>query len=129
MRGRTWASISMTRLGGRAPKTATTPRLTTQRLMETPVRHLILAAIAATALTLPLAGSASAQSHPAEHMSSCNQAVGQMKFEGWPADRMREMMMSSCLNNHGVIPGAQAQTEQKPVSLHHQNAQKTQRHR
>ena len=95
----------------------------TQIRMETPVNYGILAAtVAVLSLASPLVGTASAQkSHPVEHMNSCNQAIGGMKFEGWPADRMREMMMNSCLNNNGVVPGAQAehqsQHEQKPVSL------------
>jgi len=81
------------------------------------VNYRIFAAVAAVMLASPLVGTASAQTHSPETMSSCNQAVGQMKFEGWPADRMREMMMNSCLSNNGVIPGAQPQREEKPVSL------------
>ena len=81
------------------------------------MNYRILAAVAAIALASPLAGTASAQTRSPETMSSCNQAVGQMKFEGWPADRSREMMMNACLSNNGVIPGAQPQHEQKPVSL------------
>jgi hypothetical protein len=77
------------------------------------MRYLITTALLATALALPL-GSASAQSASADVMARCNQAVGQMKFEGWPADRNREMMMSACLHNGGVVPGAQ---QESPVSL------------
>ena len=77
------------------------------------MRYLITTALLATALALPL-GSASAQNVSADVMARCNQAVGQMKFEGWPADRNREMMMSACQNNGGVIPGA---LQEAPVSL------------
>ena len=76
------------------------------------MRYLITTALLTTALALPFAGSASAQSP--DVMARCNQAVGQMKFEGWPADRNREMMMSACQHNGGVIPGAQ---QESPVSL------------
>ena len=94
------------------------------------MRYYTLAvAMVATTLASPLlVGAASAQNHPPETMSRCNQAVGEMKYEGWPADRMREMMMNSCLNNHGAIPGAQTRNEQKPASLKHQkNASPKQR--
>ena len=77
------------------------------------MRYLITTALLATALALPL-GSASAQSASPEVMARCNQAVGQMKFEGWPADRNREMMMSACQHNGGAVPGAQ---QESPVSL------------
>jgi hypothetical protein len=76
------------------------------------MRYTLMTAIVATTLIAPI-GSAGAQS--AGLMAECNRAVGQMKFEGWPADRNREMMMSSCLHNGGAIPGT-AQQEQ-PVSL------------
>ena len=78
------------------------------------MRYLITTALLTTALALPLAGSASAQSVSADVMARCNQAVGQMKFEGWPADRNREMMMAACQHNGGVVPGAQ---QESPVSL------------
>ena len=59
------------------------------------MRYLITTALLTTALALPLGG-ASAQSFSGDVIARCNQAVGQMKFEGWPADRNREMMMLSC---------------------------------
>ena len=83
------------------------------------MRYLITTALLTTALALPLAGNASAQSVSPEVMARCNQAVGQMKFEGWPADRNRDMMMLACQSNVGSIPGA---TEEKPVSLHRGSA-------
>ena len=70
------------------------------------MRYLITTALLTTALALPL-GSASAQSFSGDVIAQCTRAVGQMKFEGWPADRNREMMMLSCEANGGVIPGAQ----------------------
>ena len=78
------------------------------------MRYLITTALITTALALPLAGNASAQSISPEVMARCNQAVGQMKFEGWPADRNREMMMLACQNNGGAVPGAQ---QESPVAL------------
>jgi hypothetical protein len=77
------------------------------------MRYLITTALLTT-LALPFAGNASAQGVNADVMARCNQAVGQMKFEGWPADRNREMMMSACQHNGGVIPGA---IQESPVSL------------
>ena len=81
------------------------------------MRYLITTALLTTALALPLAGNASAQSASPEVMARCNQAVGQMKFEGWPADRNREMMMAACQHAGGVVPGAQQQ--ESPASLSH----------
>jgi hypothetical protein len=87
--------------------------------MEMSMRTTFVATLLATTLALPFVGNASAQSYSSEVMTSCNQAVGQMKFEGWPADRNREMMMLACQRNGGVIPGGQ---EQKPVALPRQPA-------
>ncbi len=84
------------------------------------MRYLITTVLVATALALPLGG-ASAQGGGADLMARCNQAVGQMKFEGWPADRNREMMMSACLHNDGAIPGAQ---QEAPVALRHAPARR-----
>jgi hypothetical protein len=78
------------------------------------MRYLITTALLATTLALPFAGVANAQSASADVMARCNQAVGQMKFEGWPADRNREMMMSACQHNGGIVPGT---FDQRPVSL------------
>jgi hypothetical protein len=83
------------------------------------MRYLITTALLTTALALPLAGNASAQSASPEVMARCNQAVGQMKFEGWPADRNREMMMAACQHAGGNIPGAGAQQQESPASLSH----------
>ena len=40
-------------------------------------------------------------------MQRCADTVGQMKFDGWPADRNRDMMMRACQANGGTIPGSQ----------------------
>lgn len=72
--------------------------------------------IAVLAVTLPF-GSATAQSP--DVLSRCAQAVGRMKFEGYPADRNRDMMMLACQANGGRIPGA---PEEKPAALHRQPA-------
>jgi hypothetical protein len=81
------------------------------------MRTTLNATLLAVALAVSLVGSASAQSITGEVMTRCNQAVGQMKFEGWPADRNREMMMMACQHNGGVIPGGQSQVEEKPAAL------------
>ena len=78
------------------------------------MRYLITTALLTTALALPFAGSASAQSFSGDVIAQCTRNVGQMKFEGWPADRNREMMMLACEQNGGVVPGA---FDQRPVSL------------
>jgi hypothetical protein len=77
------------------------------------MRYLITTALLTTALALP-PGSANAQSYSGDVIARCNQAVGQMKFEGWPADRNRDMMMLSCERNGGVVPGAQ---QERPAAL------------
>ena len=81
---------------------------------EDVMRYLLTTTLLATALALPLAGNASAQRINEDVMTRCNQAVGQMKFEGWPADRNRDMMMAACQANGGVIPGAQ---QESPAAL------------
>jgi hypothetical protein len=83
------------------------------------MRYLLTTTLLATALALPLAGTASAQRVNEDVMAKCNQAVGQMKFEGWPADRNREMMMAACQHAGGNIPGAQQQgaQQERPASL------------
>jgi len=60
-------------------------------------------------------GGAQAQHYNTDIMTQCMKQVSQYKFEGWPADRNREMMTLACEAHGGHIPGA---TEQKPVSLH-----------
>ena len=82
------------------------------------MRYLLTTTLLATALALPL-GSASAQRINEDVMAKCNQAVGQMKFEGWPADRNREMMMAACQHAGGIVPGAQGaqQQQERPASL------------
>jgi hypothetical protein len=61
---------------------------------------------------------ANAQPYGNDVTAKCAQSVGAMKFEGWPADRNKDMMMLACQNNGGIIPGAR---EESPVSLpqHH----------
>lgn len=74
----------------------------------------------AIVLALPLiaaVGPAQAQRYDTDIMTKCAQSVGQMKFEGWAADRNREMMMLACEQNGGAIPGA---AEERPASLSHQ---------
>jgi hypothetical protein len=78
------------------------------------MRYLLTTTLLATALALPLAGTASAQRINEDVMSRCNQSVGQLKFEGWPADRNREMMMAACRHAGGIVPGAQ---QERPASL------------
>lgn len=78
------------------------------------MRKILLATLLTAASVLPFAGSANAQVHSDAVMRQCAQTVGQMKFEGWPADRNREMMMMACLGNNGSIPGA---VNEKPVAL------------
>ena len=87
------------------------------------MRYLLTTTLLATALALPLAGTASAQRVNEDVMAKCNQAVGQMKFEGWPADRNREMMMAACHHAGGNVPGAQGAQQERPVALP-QKAQK-----
>ena len=50
------------------------------------MRNTLTAAIFAASLVTLFAGNASAQSVSNDVMTSCNQSVGQMKFDGWPAD-------------------------------------------
>ena len=78
------------------------------------MRYLITTALLTTALALPFAGNAGAQSFSGDIIAQCTRAVGQMKFEGWPADRNRDMMMLSCESNGGIIPGAQ---QESPAAL------------
>ena len=77
------------------------------------MRYLLMTAVLA-AVALPLGTSANAQTANDDAIARCNQSVGQMKFEGWPADRNRDMMMLACQSNGGSIPGTNAE---KPVSL------------
>jgi hypothetical protein len=70
---------------------------------------------AAFALSFGAVSTASAQSYSPDVMAKCAQTVGQMKFEGWAADRNKEMMMMSCQSNGGVIPGTTEQSS--PASL------------
>jgi hypothetical protein len=62
-----------------------------------------------------LATPAAAQSYPPAVMQRCNQVVGQMKFDGWPAERNQDMMMRACMANGGTIPGS---GEERPAALH-----------
>jgi hypothetical protein len=82
------------------------------------MRSTLTAAIFAASLVMPFAGSASAQPFSNDVMTSCNHNVGQMKFDGWPAERNREMMMSACQHNGGVVPGSFSnQNQQQPAAL------------
>ena len=81
------------------------------------MRNTLTAAIFAASLVTAFAGSANAQAIPNDVIARCNQSVGQMKFEGWPADRNREMMMSACQHNGGAIPGAWSNQNQQPAAL------------
>ena len=85
------------------------------------MRYLLTTTLLTAALALPLAGNASAQRINEDVMTRCNQALGGMKFEGWPADRNREMMMLACQHNGGVVPGAQ---QEQPAALHRAPARK-----
>jgi hypothetical protein len=86
--------------------------------------RVALAAVLSIPLIFP--GHAFAQNHSPDVMERCAQIVGQMKFEGWPADRNREMMMSACQTNGGQIPGAPSQ--ESPASLQHHHAAAHSRH-
>jgi hypothetical protein len=81
------------------------------------MRTTVITAALAAGFFLPLAGSASAQNYSNDVVTRCNQSVGQMKFEGWPGDRFREMMMLACQQNHGTIPGAWSAPAQQPAAL------------
>jgi hypothetical protein len=63
---------------------------------------------------IALEGSAQAQNFSNDLVGRCSQVVGSMKFEGWSADRNREMMMLACESDGGHIPGA---PQGSPVSL------------
>lgn len=73
----------------------------------------------AAVLSIPLGfpNQALAQNYSPDVMKHCAQIVGHMTFEGWPADRNKEMMMSSCEMNGGQVPGAPSQ--ESPASLQH----------
>lgn len=77
--------------------------------------HVTLALILSIPLGFP--SHALAANYSPEVMKRCEQVVGQMKFEGWPADRNRDMMMNSCEMNGGQVPGAAP--EGSPASLQH----------
>jgi hypothetical protein len=77
------------------------------------MRYSLATAILVSTLVLPL-GAASAQNFSNDVIARCAQVVGQYKFEGYPAERNREMMMLACQSNGGSIPGTNAE---KPVSL------------
>jgi hypothetical protein len=85
---------------------------------EMSMRTLVVTAALAASFALPLPEPASAQTYSSDVMTRCNQSVGQMKFEGWPGDRFREMMMSACQNHGGTIPGARPpEAQQQPAAL------------
>ena len=78
--------------------------------------HVIAASLAAM-VTLGGVTAASAQYYSNDIIADCTHSVGQMKFEGWPADRNREMMMLACEQNGGIIPGTPQ--VQSPAALQH----------
>jgi hypothetical protein len=73
---------------------------------------LVIATLVCAALG---AGTANAQSYDNAVVAQCSRTVGQIKFEGWPADRNRDMMMLACESNGGTIPGGGRET--RPASL------------
>ena len=81
------------------------------------MRNTLTAAMFAASFVTLFATSAGAQPFSNDVMTSCNQSVGKMKFDGWPADRNREMMMSACQHNGGTIPGAWTGENQQPAAL------------
>jgi hypothetical protein len=74
-------------------------------------------AVAAFAAGIALAGmsTAHAQYYNNDVVAHCARQVSQFKFEGFPADRNRDMMMLACEQNGGTVPGA-VQTE-RPAGL------------
>jgi hypothetical protein len=86
--------------------------------MEDPMHRLstrvITLAAGLSVLFIALERTAQAQNFSNDAIAHCAQVVGQIKFEGWPADRNREMMMLACESNGGQIPGA---TQGSSVSL------------
>ncbi|HMK78148.1 MAG TPA: hypothetical protein VK438_00795 [Xanthobacteraceae bacterium] len=81
------------------------------------MRTTLTAAILATSLTALLAANADAQPYSNGVVSRCSQVVGQMKFEGWPAERNQDMMTRACEQNGGSVPGAWSGQEQRPAAL------------
>jgi hypothetical protein len=80
-----------------------------EKIMRSPL--VIATLVCATLGAVP----ASAQSFDNAVVAQCSRTVGQIKFEGWPADRNRDMMMLACESNGGTIPGGAQQT--RPASL------------
>ena len=76
----------------------------------TTMRELSQRAIAfATSLSLSAAALppvAHAQFFSDDVVARCAQIVGQMRFEGMPAERNHSMMMLSCQAKGGSIPGS-----------------------
>jgi hypothetical protein len=81
------------------------------------MRTTLTVAVLATSLAALFAGNANAQNYPNDVVARCSQIVGQMKFEGWPAERNQDMATRACEQNHGSIPGAWGGQEQRPAAL------------
>jgi len=92
-----------------------TPKSMEEIMRPSFYNRIVLAAALSIPLVIP--EHAFAQNYSPDMMEHCAQIVGQMTFEGWPADRNKEMMMSSCEMNGGQIPGAPSR--ESPASLHH----------
>ena len=74
----------------------------------------IIVPMAVLALSAGLASAARAEAFSEQVMMQCARTVGQMKFEGWPAERSHSMMMLACQTAGGHIPGAR---EESTVAL------------
>jgi len=81
------------------------------------MRNTLTAAIFAAGFVTAFAGNASAQRFSDDVMTRCSQTIGQIKFDGYEADRNREMMMSACQVNGGAVPGAWSNETQQPAAL------------
>ena len=79
------------------------------------VPSLILAALSAAVL-LGGTGVANAQYYSDNVVARCSQAIGQFKFEGYPAERNQNMMLLACEQNGGTVPGTPQET--RPAALH-----------
>ena len=76
--------------------------------------HRVLAPMALMMVFAGLAPATHAQALSDEVMTRCARLVGQMKFEGWPAERNHSMMMLACETTGGRIPGASEETAASP---------------
>lgn len=81
------------------------------------MNRLLLTALVAASVVMPLGTAAYAQGYSDSVMRSCADQVGKMKFEGWPASRNHQMMMMSCEANGGTVPGAGPAQQERNASL------------